>query len=93
MDTRSPDPDGAPEHAKMRTIEVRERMVGNLNQVDHDLAKRVAEGCGVAAPRAAAGENHGRTSPALSQYPLSARKCALGVFSGTQRRAPRPTGP
>ena len=46
---------------------VRERMVDRFNQVDHELAKRVAEGIGVSAPSAPANENHGQRSEALSQ--------------------------
>ena len=46
---------------------VRERMVDRFNHVDHELAKRVAEGIGVAAPSAPANENHGQRSEALSQ--------------------------
>ncbi|MGV0026735.1 catalase, partial [Phormidesmis priestleyi] len=46
---------------------VRERMVDRFNHVDHELAKRVAEGIGVAAPTQAAVENHGQSSAALSQ--------------------------
>ena len=46
---------------------VRERMVDRFNHIDHELAKRVAEGIGVAAPSEAAIENHGQSSAALSQ--------------------------
>lgn len=46
---------------------VRDRMVDRFNQVDHELAKRVAEGIGVAAPSAPVTENHGQRSEALSQ--------------------------
>jgi catalase len=46
---------------------VRERMVDRFNHVDHELAKRVAQGIGVAAPSKPVVENHGQSSEALSQ--------------------------
>jgi catalase len=46
---------------------VREGVVRNLNNVDHDLAVRVAEGIGVEPPSRPVTTNHGRSSPALSQ--------------------------
>ncbi|BAY98703.1 catalase [Tolypothrix tenuis PCC 7101] len=46
---------------------VRERMVDRFNHVDHELAKRVAQGIGVAAPSAVTVKNHGQSSEALSQ--------------------------
>ena len=55
---------------------VRERMIDRFNQVDHELAKRVAEGIGVAAPTAPATENHGQKSAALSQ--MNTTKIAKG---------------
>ncbi|NJC70435.1 catalase [Planosporangium thailandense] len=51
-------------HVERRYI--RERVVDHLNHVDHDLAVAVAAGVGVAEP-AKAVDNHGRSSPALSQ--------------------------
>jgi catalase len=55
---------------------VRERMVDRFNHVDHELAKRVAEGIGVAAPSAPATQNHGQSSEALSQ--MNTTKTAKG---------------
>lgn len=55
---------------------VRERMVDRFNHVDHELAKRVAEGIGVAPPSAPVTENHGQRSEALSQ--INTTKTAKG---------------
>ncbi|TDC76775.1 catalase [Streptomyces hainanensis] len=54
------------ELGKVTRREIRERTVDQLNHVDNELARRVAEGLGLAAPDRAAVANHGRTSPALS---------------------------
>ncbi len=45
---------------------IREGVVAHLAQVDAALAEQVAEGVGVSAPQART-ENHGKSSPALSQ--------------------------
>ncbi|GAB3734283.1 catalase [Amycolatopsis oliviviridis] len=55
------------ELGKVEDREVRARTVTELNNVDHDLAARVAEGIGVSVPAAPAAPHHDRTSPALSQ--------------------------
>ncbi|MDP8932430.1 MAG: catalase, partial [Actinomycetota bacterium] len=55
------------ELGKVSHHHIRERMVGHLNEVDHDLAVAVAEGVGVTSPREAGRPNHGHSSPALSQ--------------------------
>lgn len=55
------------ELGKVETMAVRERMVKLFNEIDHDLAKRVAAGIGVIPPSQAVRPNHGRQSPALSQ--------------------------
>ncbi|WP_304452971.1 catalase [Nocardiopsis sp. YSL2] len=56
------------ELGKCEELEVRQRVVANLNHVDHGLAVHVAEGVGVVPPSAEDGTpNHGRSSPALSQ--------------------------
>jgi catalase len=55
------------ELGKVVTTAVREHVVDHLNHVDHALARSVAEGIGVDPPPDPVGENHGRTSPALSQ--------------------------
>ncbi|GII96527.1 catalase [Sinosporangium siamense] len=54
------------ELGKVTHLHVRERVVANLNNVDHDLAVEVAQGVGVAPPEEKT-LNHGRSSPALSQ--------------------------
>jgi catalase len=46
---------------------VRERMIDRFNHVDHELARRIAEGIGVALPKEPVIENHGQRSEALSQ--------------------------
>jgi catalase len=53
------------ELGKVTRMEIRERMVEHLEQIDHQLAVAVAAGIGVDEP-AAIGTNHGRSSPALS---------------------------
>jgi catalase len=54
------------ELGKVQTKAIRERMVELFNHVDHELAKLVAKGIGVAAPTQAVMENHGKSSPAVS---------------------------
>lgn len=56
------------ELGKVANYDVRHRVVHELfNNVDHDFAREVAKGIGVALPTAPGRENHGRSSPALSQ--------------------------
>jgi catalase len=53
------------ELGKVTRMDIRERVVGHLERVDHDLAVAVAAGIGVDEP-VKVGDNHGRVSPALS---------------------------
>ncbi|MEZ0074644.1 catalase [Planotetraspora sp. GP83] len=55
------------ELGKVTYRHIRERVIENLNHVDHALAVEVAEGIGVEPPAKEETENHGRSSPALSQ--------------------------
>jgi len=55
------------ELGKVGEVSIREGVVRNLANVDHDLAARVAEGVGVEAPGDPAGSTTDRRSPALSQ--------------------------
>ncbi|MCY7283982.1 MAG: catalase, partial [Cyanobacteria bacterium CAN_BIN43] len=55
------------ELGKVSQPEIKQRMLDRFNQVDHELAKRVAEGLGMPAPTQSATANHGRKSAALSQ--------------------------
>jgi catalase len=55
------------ELGKVEDKEVRARTITELNNVDHDLAARVAEGIGVSVPAAPVTPHHTRSSPALSQ--------------------------
>ncbi len=55
------------ELGKVPQMEVKERMLARFNQVDGELAKRVAKGLGMPAPTERATPNHGQSSPALSQ--------------------------
>ncbi|MFD5092795.1 catalase [Amycolatopsis thailandensis] len=64
------------ELGKVEDREVRARTVTELNNVDHDLAARVAEGVGVSVPAAPATPHHDRTSPALSQLDQPAATAA-----------------
>jgi catalase len=74
------------ELGKVEHHHVREGVVENLNHVDHDLAVAVAEGVGVEAPEKAVTDNHGRSSPALSQantaHSPATRKIAILVADG-----------
>jgi catalase len=63
------------ELGKVTQLAIRERIVGHLERIDHDLAVEVASGIGVDEPVKTA-DNHGRTSPALS---LTARP-GIGVL-------------
>jgi catalase len=55
------------ELGKVGQMPIREGVIRNLVNVDHDLATRVAAGVGVAAPEKPATSNGDRSSPALSQ--------------------------
>jgi catalase len=55
------------ELGKVPHQEIQERMIDRFNHVDHELAKRVAQGLGMPAPTAAVTQNHGNKSAALSQ--------------------------
>ncbi|WP_283139415.1 catalase [Rhizohabitans arisaemae] len=55
------------ELGKVRHNHIREGVVRNLNNVDHELAVLIASGIGVAPPEAPSVPNHGQSSPALSQ--------------------------
>ncbi|WP_310485262.1 catalase-related domain-containing protein, partial [Chamaesiphon sp. VAR_48_metabat_403] len=55
------------ELGKVPQMAVKERMLHRFNQVDGELAKRVAKGLGMPAPTEPATPNHGQKSPALSQ--------------------------
>ncbi|MFI9201137.1 catalase [Streptomyces sp. NPDC053048] len=75
------------ELGKVGSREVRERMVGNLANVNGDLAAMVADGIGVAAPQPVAGVPTA-ASPALSQENLlgegiRTRKVAVLAAEGT----------
>ncbi|NJO42098.1 MAG: catalase [Cyanobacteria bacterium CRU_2_1] len=54
------------ELGKVEHKEIRQRMVDLFNQVDHEFAKRVAQGIGVPEPTEEVMKNHKRRSPALS---------------------------
>jgi catalase len=72
------------ELGKVEARHVRERMVENLNHVDHDLAVAVAEGIGIDRPDKAAVDNHGRSSPALTlaEQPRSVATRKVAVLAG-----------
>jgi catalase len=55
------------ELGKVSQPEIKQRMLDRFNNVDHELAKRVAEGLGMPAPKQPANSNHGQKSEALSQ--------------------------
>jgi catalase len=75
------------ELGKVEARHVQEGVLHNLNEVDHDLAVRVAEGIGVDAPGQPTTPNHGRSSPALSMAhepadDITTRKVAFLVADG-----------
>ncbi|MBW4515717.1 MAG: catalase [Timaviella obliquedivisa GSE-PSE-MK23-08B] len=55
------------ELGKVSQTEIKQRMLDRFNTVDHELAKRVAEGLGMPAPEKPVSSNHGQKSEALSQ--------------------------
>lgn len=55
------------ELGKVNNTEVKARTIDRFNHVDHELAKRVAQGLGMPAPTEAVTQNHGNKSAALSQ--------------------------
>ncbi len=73
------------ELGKVQRPQIRERLVANLANVDHQLASQVAEGLGLNAPPKA-GSNNGRKSPALSQAQqprsVATRKVAVLAADG-----------
>jgi catalase len=75
------------ELGKVGHTEIRAAVVEHLNHVDHDLARLVAAGIGVAPPEQAVVANHGHSSPALSQLTaptdtIATRKVAVLVADG-----------
>jgi catalase len=78
------------ELGKVETKEIRADVVALVDNVDRELAEQVATGVGVPAPTGPALDNHGRTSPALSQVAraqeldagIATRKIALLVADG-----------
>ncbi|WP_435111163.1 catalase [Nocardiopsis synnemataformans] len=80
------------ELGKCEELEVRQRVVTNLNHVDHRLSVQVAEGLGVEPPEEEVTPNHGRSSPALSQLSTTfgsvvGRKVAVLVADGVDEAA------
>ncbi|GAA1660030.1 catalase [Glycomyces endophyticus] len=63
------------ELGKVTDKDIRARVVDQLRWIDLGLAQRVADGVGVPAPGEGA-DNHGRTSPALSQLTAPVRAVA-----------------
>ena len=55
------------ELGKVPNLEVQQRMIEHFNQVDHDLAKQIAQRIGVSEPAKPEKANHGEKSAALSQ--------------------------
>jgi catalase len=82
------------ELGKVEHRPIRHAVVDQLNNVDHQLARRVAEGVGVPLPDREARPNHGRRSPALSQLNTAmdtgaTRKVAVLVADGVDGQAVR----
>ncbi|GAA3725484.1 catalase [Salinactinospora qingdaonensis] len=77
------------ELGKCEHTHVRERVVARLNNVDHGLATRVANGVGVQPPAEESTPNNGRSSPALSQAnttmdTINTRQIAVLVAHGVE---------
>jgi catalase len=75
------------ELGKVAHKHVREAVVEQLNNVDHEMARLVAEGVGVTPPAKDVRPNHGRSSPALSQLhtamdSVKSRRVAVLVADG-----------
>jgi len=75
------------EIGKVENMEVRQRMVELLNNVDHGLAVDVAEGIGVAGPPARDGNRVTKSSPAVSMAntqkdSIKSRRIAILVADG-----------
>nr|WP_287128962.1 catalase [Candidatus Cyanaurora vandensis] len=74
------------ELGKVKEKTVQQRMVARFNEVDHELAERIAEGLGLSAPAATETANHGQKSAALSQENTTktakGRKVAILAASG-----------
>ncbi|MGW8532279.1 catalase [Nocardiopsis sp. NPDC055824] len=80
------------ELGKCEELAVRQRVVANLNHVDHELSARVAEGIGVEPPETEGTPNHGRSSPAVSMAntafgSLTGRQIAVLVADGVDAAA------
>jgi catalase len=72
---------------KVRHQHVRDAVVEQLNNIDHEMAVLVAEGVGVMPPTREVRPNHGRSSPALSQLntamdSVKSRRVAVLVADG-----------
>jgi catalase len=75
------------ELGKVYTQQVKERMLELFNQVDHNLAKRIAAGLGLTAPSVEVVPNEGRSSAALSmentnKSSIKSRRVAILVADG-----------
>ncbi len=74
------------ELGKVKEMEIKQRMLDRFNHVDHELAKRIAQGLGMPAPAEAVTQNHGQKSPALSQEntakTVKGRKVAILAANG-----------
>jgi catalase len=74
------------ELGKVKDQEVKQRMLDRFNHVDHELAKRMAQGLGMPAPTEVVTQNHGKKSPALSQEntakTVKGRKVAILAAEG-----------
>ncbi|MFD6949007.1 catalase HPII [Nocardiopsis sp. TSRI0078] len=80
------------ELGKCEELAVRQRVVANLNHVDHGLSVQVAEGIGVEPPEEEGTPNHGRSSPAVSQLHTAfgsvvGRQVAVLVADGVDEAA------
>jgi catalase len=75
------------EVGKVMNKEVKERVVGLFNHIDHEFAKTVALGLGLEAPAKEVIPNHGKSSPAVSMesFPknsIKTRKIAVLAADG-----------
>lgn len=75
------------ELGKVNDKAIRQRVLDLFNNVDHQFAKRVAEGIGVPAPSKEVRPNHGKSSPAVSmentpKNSIRTRKVAILAADG-----------
>jgi catalase len=75
------------ELGKVRSVDVRERALAQINLIDHQLAMAVARAIGLPVPEGDSPTDHAESSPSLSQAgqppaPIAGRKVAVLIADG-----------